>query len=422
MIYKLVLLHIFVHGIWWKLPALYTTAAVLSLFMAGGVGQFEMLHALPEWRVGATVFVASQAAVLAVLFAASGTLRSYGTFEQILVHLPIMPHVRWLAFLLPSAILSSLTTVLICFPLGVIAAGMGLPIALFGITLMLGCLVSFCGYWALKRRQLPVQQVIILGLLVLEYKSIPLLDGSGSPIRMLIMTAWILGFAAIISLFVASKNVFMHDVTNKCKTRAVQVTGFTTLWFSKKVWRSRSLLGNFFTTLILASGIALICSRHPDYSIFAGLMSGLLGATIAADVRSVARRNTPPEITGLKGTAYFLLNHLSVASTMAVAATLPLLLLDPKELSIYVQLGVGICAGFFAGTLLVPTPRDIAAQCTATLLCIGLLLLPNHLASMGQLTPFIQSLGQIATALLLLLASAGIEYKRNNYRWRYHVT
>jgi hypothetical protein len=421
MIYKLALIHIFGRHSWWKLSTLYVAAGILSLLLASGLGQFEASAVIPVWRIGATVFIMAQAAILLVLFAASGTLRSHGIFEQILVHWPLNPAIRWMALMVPAAILSSLTIILISFPLGAIAIGMGLPLGWYPLVLILGGMVSFCGYWALHGRRLLAQQIVAMALLALEYKSVSVFAQGEQPMRMLVLTSWIFGLGLVIWLFITSKNTLAQDVIQKRQGRAIQITVFPGLWFGKKVWRRRGLLVNFGTTLAVSSGIALICTTHPEYTVFTGLLSGLLAATMAADIRSAARRNSPAEIAGTKGTAYFLFNHLSVASIVAVAAILPLVLLNPIETSTYTQLFVGISAGFFAGTLLVPAPGDIAAQCVATLLCICLLFVPDHVALLSQST-FVHTSGQIATALLLLLASAGIEYKRNNYHWRYYAT
>jgi hypothetical protein len=422
MIYKLVLVHIFGRRGWRKLSILYIAAGILSLLLASGLGQFETPSVVPAWRIGTTVLIATQAAVLLVLFAASGTLRSHGTFEQILVYWPLGTRTRWLAFMTPAAILSSLTAVLISVPLGVIATGMGLPLGWYPATLILGGIVSFCGYWALRGRWLFTQQIAAMALIMLEYKSVSFFAGSEQPMRVLVLASWMFGLVLIAWLFATGSNNLAKDVIHERQSRAIRMAVFPRLWFGKKVWRRRGLLVNFATTLAVSSGIALICTTHPEYTVFTGLMSGLLAATMAADIRSAARRNSPAEIAGAKGTAYFLLNHLSIASIVAIAATLPLVLLSPAEASTYARLCVGISTGFFAGTLLVPAPGDIAAQCVATLLCICLLLIPDHVALFDQSTSFIYILGQITTALVLLLASAGIEYKRNNYRWRYYAT
>jgi hypothetical protein len=164
-----------------------------------------------------------------------------------------------------------------------------------------------------------------------------------------------------------------------------------------------------------------------DISLYATVAS-LLGTALVADTRTLSCGKHPPEIIALRGSLRFVTTQITTASGITLLIVLPILASGiyyatqaqasvSGIIQLLVSLFVGLAAGFLSSTLITPGPRDISAQSSATLLAIGLLVLPQ-LPLVDSLSNTLVQLVQLGFAGLLLTLAYTTEYIRNPFIWR----
>ncbi len=415
-----------------RIGVVWVAALLLGITMAQSLDNVPIHYTGNNiYLLGSVAFVA-QLVVLLPLLSATGLLQtSHDTLTRMLLVLPLKQHSRWLAYLLPSATLAIIAITLAGYPLTLLALKAGVPTLLMPVALTGGILAAFGIVHSTPRQYRLIQLVTTPLILWGEYKLLSIMNSPGTD-NLLRLTAALLFVALLASLsllFLSSSTRFIKDTIYVVRNKRVYGSGLPpVMWFVRKVWRATPTRLGFLVTLLLSSGAAAIGAKQA----FAGadtfaLLAALLASAFCSDIRPLCRREHPAEIASLKGSAYFMFNHIFIAFATGLLAVSPLIwsihLFGIQTLLLsLLQIAIGMATGIFAGTLIVAKQRDILGQCMASLLCIGVLLLPAHVtAAVGSLSVRHVVTYQVFSITLLLLASWAIEYKRNTYIWRIHV-
>jgi len=295
------------------------------------------------------------------------------------------------------------------------------------VTSVLGAISAFGLVYGLPRLGLPLRFVLIEIIGWIEYVFVQRMY---TPLSQASHFVYLLALGIIV---IGSLLLFVHSLTTasvntehssqsryQCTMRLP-----TCFWMPKKSCRSSGLRLGFITSFVLSALGAFISWRIHifDTHLLIGIAAILLAAC-CSDIRSTAAIRNPAEITALRGTNYFV-KHEIFSCSLGLVAVSPLVIMAFYAqridfvfvLATVMQLALGMCAGIFAGTFIVPGPRDIAAQSMATLIATGVWFLP-------QLSLFVQfsatdvAVVQGLLACLLLCGSYAIEYKRNPFIWR----
>ena len=195
-------------------------------------------------------------------------------------------------------------------------------------------------------------------------------------------------------------------------------------WCIIKCSRNAVIRFSALSGLTLAVIIVGLCwSQHIRLGQNGAPLIGILCAAVAADFRGTLMRR-PAEITALRGTSYFCLQHFLGLFCVTVLASMPLLIfggvLEPGAIPLNIVAAAAGCGlGYLLGTLLQPTARDVSSQfvtaCCASGIFIGLRHLPQIGTAISTLTPIYFITGACCLCIALLT-----EYKRNAFSWRKH--
>lgn len=395
----------------------------------------SQLPALPSGQnklivVGAGIMVV-QTAVMLALLTSYGMLRPnrIDILAKLLLCLPVKASQAWLALVLPGLVLTAASILLVAPSLIQLNAQFGVNQAVVILSLLLGPASILGIMYGMPARPVLLPALACACFLGVEYILLRHLQTSLDHVHIGSLIAWILLGAGSIILLWRSRYYLIKEAARSKPHQRVWLTYMPTrLWFVKKIWRNPLTSTGLVITLVLSSLIAACLWRlgFIEPSLAGGVLS-LLTAAFAADVRALSVRRHPWEIAGYRGVIHFMFKQVGGTLSLSLLATLPLTyaclaskgslptmqMLSELGLSVALGLASGICAT----SLIAPGPRDISAQCMATLLATGILLLPE-VSLFSQLSGFLLDLVKIGLVAGLLVVACYLEYSRNPYTWR----
>ena len=411
-----------------RLTAALSAAAAVSIVLAKGLSDVPS-GGDPEPQLAYAVVIATEIAVLLPLLSAAGLTRDRtDNLNRLLLTLPLRQASRSAALLMPGLSVALLSLALAAYPLSTVALAMGLPWLLLPGSLIAGTMAAFglaygmpSSYWRVQAMCVPI---VIWG----QYKLSGIVGNAGlaPEIRNYAAAALLLFVLLPVLLSARSGHELTTRLSRACAHRDIARNGLSMpyLWFAQKMWRNRTTRMGLAMTLSISMAAAFIAWRqnmvpHDMY----GTLAAMLAAAFCSDARALSRRGTPSEIVGLKGTRYFLTHYLVITGCLGLLAVSPLLALlfrlaPPALPAGLLQVGIGMSAGIFSGTLLAAGQRDVLAQYGASLLSLSVLLFPAQLPLLAGFTVSEPYVFYGALILTLLTASVTIEYKRNMFIWR----
>lgn len=367
-------------------------------------------------QLTAKLIFALQISTIIALFSASGLIRNHNALGRQLLLLPVTTRERLTAMLIPPAILTCTVITLVGIPLGIIASGSGMPLLALLAIGVTGGSIGMATFFCVPSKHPWLGAVALAPILGAQYNLVAQIDK-----RLLALVAVVFIWVAPCLIFIRRHGQIPFDIAHKPTHAAVKLPGILKgAWFIKKILRSPMARTNLPTTLLLAAGFAVLAARNPLYRFACLPLGAFLIATGTSDLRALSRETNPPEVTALRGTAYFFAHH-TFGSIIVAAVAMPLLIFGlgqsgPLQLCAYLVMAVG--SGIFAGTIIVPASHDISGQIVATLLCVATLAASSYFPFLAILNYW----GMIGMGLALLAAACYIEFRRNTYTWRHCVS
>jgi hypothetical protein len=362
-----------------------------------------------------------QIIVVVTLLSGAGVLSDdTDSFARLLKTLPLSPAHRSILLLLPTLVLTGFALLLTTGALMVLMRALAVPMPLVLAGSVVGAL---CGFGL--ARGLPVCIGVRLGCIAAvtyaEYKLSTILY-TQKDIHVGAAVAYGMVLAVLVGLCV---HTILRRGNSPPRTRRGTIVRMPwappLFWPTKQLLRRRSMLLSLGVGLLLSAGLAVLCMRQnaADPSIL-GLLGALLAGSFASDIRALARRHRPAEITALRGTLYFVCMQAITAYLGGFIIAAPLLwtLAPTIPVGFITQLIVGISVGLLCGALIVPEARDIMSQFLAVALILALLVGLPQVPITSQLSAHGRAVVDIGVTLICLIGSLGIESKRNNYIWR----
>ncbi|HEX6258965.1 MAG TPA: hypothetical protein VFZ48_05795 [Candidatus Saccharimonadales bacterium] len=376
----------------------------------------------------ASIFIAQILCIINLLLSA-GVLRAQTKLIELLHILPMPTWKRWGLYMIPAATTVFLTLLSLSPSLLHISLIVSLPTPLTFLALLLGGISALGLFFAVPRRFFIAYSILLPALASAEYITLRTIIRAPDPLgtALLPMVQFTLVVSLLGLLFIYSRQYFYEihaPTTDKLRT----VTAFLPrqLWFLIKLLRAPTTRLSLAISSGVCFAVTVICAYQQisdvDLALF---LLAMFSAAFASDIRALSRALNPAEITALRGTLRFLVTqflHTAIAS--CVIAT-PLIyyatMADLTVTSILGQLSyllLGVTAGLFVSTLIMPGKRDVLGQFSATALCVLLLyFLPKHtFLQLGPETLLVVPLGYTA---LLFYATYLLEKRRNNYNWRH---
>lgn len=416
----------------YRLAGLAACAAGLG-WLVGKSMDGLVLAAVPQafLLVCAAAFAMQIAAAFALLVAV-GMLRAgqAETFVQLLLTWPLTKRTRWLLFMLPSLVLAALAGLMIGWPLYLLLSKLGLAWPLIAA----GCAVGYASAFGLVRGLPPkINKLLIVwvaGVAGLEYWLLSHVNNIALPfsVRAWYAVALLAICAGLIGLFVHSSASLRALVTARERGGSVHHILPLSWWFGIKMLRRPGVRLSFGVALLMSLGIAVASARYGFNDTEAlSLFAAILAASFATDLRALARRMNPAEITALKATARFTAAYATWAIIGGLAVTVPIVVSMAVSgiewswgLGVHVglQMLIGALAGVFAGTLIIPEGRDISSQFMSTVLVLGILFALPQVPFIAGMSAGERTILDIAFCLVLLTSIFGIEQNRNPYLWR----
>lgn len=362
------------------------------------------------WGVSA-IFVTQIITLFSLLPAMGISNTANEKLSRLLLVLPFRPQQRRLMLLVPSILLVSIGLLFASPLLAALLLPTGMWLGVLILAVLLGSTSAFGLVYGHTRGN--AVRIMAAGIaLFLEYKL------AAAVHTLQHRLPWALLFLALVLALCAaacqSGKYFESKIQAVAKTNSVHGSNVPG-WFAKKFLRSPITLLSLGMTFALSLGTALVSSNQKllDTQLLA-LVSSVLAAGLASDIRAISRRLWPAEITMAKGSRHFVAAELITATIACSAAVEPLVWVAVSghiwDITVHVLFGMAV--GLAASTMLVPTKRDITSQAAAGLLCIALTLIPSKIVFAN--TP------SILAALAVALSSVAflIEHKRNPYIWR----
>jgi hypothetical protein len=402
-----------------RLAVIFLCSVLLGGLLAYSLASLPSLPKSAPVTSALLLTIGTQACVLLVLVSA-GALQRTATFERLLLLWPLSPDVRWRVYILPGAILGVFALALVAPSLAMATWRAGLSPIFIPLYCSLGLIAAVACFYGVHH--LRTSRLMVISLIVaIEYWLAR--QSADSPI------AASLGFGAIMIILCF---LFRRGATHLAGSLAEsalhesKTVGAKALprqwWLLKTALRSRAFRISLLTNVALSAGLCLLLNNMVGGTMAAPFAASLLAATFTSDIRSLARRYRPSEITAVRGTLCFLRQELVVAGILGAAIALPLLAVSGPTLVHLFQFAASVSTGLFAGSLVAPAQRDITSQGLATLCCMAVLTLPAQFA--GTANPSnVQSIFLFsAVTAVTCLASYFIEYKRNPFYWRSHAS
>ncbi|HJQ07880.1 MAG TPA: hypothetical protein VJ836_00180 [Candidatus Saccharimonadales bacterium] len=394
----------------------------LGAILSSGVNSLELqaVHHIP--LVFFIVVLIVQIIVGLVLVGAAGMhwALQRDTFSKLLLVLPISTTKRWLLLSLPSLILALLALLFLSLPLAALCTKLGLSLLLLVPAAFIGTVSALGLTQSLPSRIGWIKVLFIPLALWTEYKLLHIIatqyqTEQTTPYPSLLFGTIVFACISLVGLQAYS---VQKDIATAARLKKVRTGALPPAWWClKKIWRSPATRFSLLAAATLSAG-SLVLRQHlampADVLI---LIAALLAGTFAADIRALVRKVRPAEIIVLRGSIRYVHTFLLAAIIAGAAAVLPVLLYI-QELQLYLPLIVGIAAGIFAGSAIVPQTRDITAQVGATLLTVGVLFVLPQLPLLQAFYSGHSLLYESLLVTVLVISTFYIEYQRNPFIWR----
>lgn len=400
-----------------------------GISLALGFGLATQLPPLPtvptsKWVVLFIGILVVQITILVSQLTARGITgqKQAAILARLLITLPISVNRHWLALLVPGFTIGSLALLLVSPLLISILTQLGLSVTGVIACVVLGCAAALGLAQSLTRYPIPLQLLVCGAIVWWEFWLIKQLPDS--------TYQW-----PILSLLgsLVTSGIWLCWHSRKYSIRAAAITMPapyirtawlpTGLWFYKKLLRASVTQSGFWVALGLSASITYVAMRLQIQDSSLLLAAGsLIAASFAADSRSITKRIHPPEIVALRATLRFTTRHIVSTASIALVAICPIIIwsLPHSDMADYLAIVLGLVAGLFTSFLIAPREGDITAQSGATLLALGILLLP-FLPALDTLPAHIIWGAKIVTVAVLILLTFWIEYHRNTFDWRKHA-
>lgn len=344
---------------------------------------------------------------------------SHSTINRLLVTLPIRGRDRWLFSILPHLFVSGLLS-LFLVPLVVVLADKLAFSVILAIFLLVASLSSVLGLVLWPRLKTSIFLVLLAALTL----GLPhLLGFMASHELWRQVTCWLL-LLVMIALGIIGWYKSRTQMIRQTKlTRTVRRWPFSTRqWFIVKLLRNgqtwRSWLTSFGLALVLAG--VILWRQIAQTNIFGWLLfSAVLALAFATEVRTTSRLHRTPEITAVRDVVYFVKREWWAAIFCGLIVGLPILVSilwatqDTAWIITYVSYQVyAVAIGLVMGTLLGPEQGNIGIQFVTTCLALGLFFAIPKMSGLASRGIAAQNIGRISLALLVLLTTYTIEYRR----------
>jgi hypothetical protein len=365
---------------------------LLGIAAANSLRQAGLPSDLPGPWLRAVVLLAGFALTGIVFMAIGGPRAQRSVWERLVTTWPVSALVRSSLRLLPAGLALSLVWL---FALPVLAS-LNLPGA--NLAFVLGAAIAA---WLVTRgHPAAITSLIFLAVVV---GSIQLLVHRHEQLVVWLVTA--AGLMAALSPQRWPAGPTLH--------LALPARPLNQWWFVLKLLRNRrTLTALSFGCILTTVSAGFIEWRHLTALGGAGwfMLSAIMSATIACDLRGLSARHKAPEVEALGGLAYFVRSQLRAALPVAIMPALPIAIItslhSPGSQTVAYAVSLQLAAtllGLVAGTLLVPGDKDMGSQLFAAVLSTSAIIgVPKLLtyASLAQLT--ITWSGIAASAIILI--------------------
>ena len=351
------------------------------------------------------------------------------SFNRNLMVLPLKRSTKWLVIMSPVFLISFLLT-LFFVPVTIsIAQHMKANLFLLFAGYLLGLLAAI-GYSLLSFTRL--KSVKYLGFVVYCVLQTYLLDKlltTDSVYGNLLVFLINLGLFLCLLGFVQSyyTDSLTAPATNEMTWLSVPKQQLNSLWFGLKFMRNNKTLSSFTFCIILSLSVCFsYFVRHQSLSGgFVVVFGALLVCGLAADARSISRKNKTPEIVSLRGVNFFVnseIRNLSIFSFLVVAPLLIVLIKTDGQVVwslVFLAISIAVAAGMLGlmyGTLLVSEAGEIGTQFITGILSLASVVLVPKLFHFSDANYLIQAIAWLCVAgvcnLVILLTE---QQRRNNY-------
>ncbi|HYH75355.1 MAG TPA: hypothetical protein VD735_05340 [Candidatus Saccharimonadales bacterium] len=415
-------------AVYWRLSTLALLTGCVSIAIYSSIASLPLTPLSETASLPLAGMGAMQLLVLASLLASYGISSPGGTdvLLRLFASLPLPKAALWRLAFMPQ---------FICAGFALLAGGLPLSVLLLRLGIQPGALVlsGLFGVWSafgLLYGTIRGRAVLSLSLLPLllygEYRLAGILASPGATAsdKTVAACTLLIGCSVLILRFTHSGTLLHRLATSPKRVRHIGlVLPSSALWHLVQVLRHSTTRLSLFTTLGLSVGMAATAVRFEQMGIVIPLsLVGLLIASCASDFRGITRRRNPAEIAQLTGSYRFVLCQVASMALASVAVVGPLLWAAHGQGHGIAELVIfsisGVTTGLFASTLIIPMRGNITSQIVATLLCLALLV---GLPSYSSFWSAHATAAMLGVAAIALIASLGIEYKRNPFFWSNHA-
>jgi hypothetical protein len=402
-----------------RLAGLSCGAIVLGVLFAGAVQGLPIM-AQPNQSISffGGLFVVQLTLLLSLHASASIYQSGSDTFARLLLSWPLRPILCSFALVLPTLMLTGFTLLLIGWPLGVILDKLGISPSLTLVCLGVGTACVFGLLYGLPNKT--IRLVVTTISLITQYQAIQLLIKQQYPAAATAILCVVITTLVGLCLYAAPR-LAQHIARSRPATTITNSWLGPPFWLIKKVMRDHTVMGAVAVNVCIAVAIAIISERQHAADVSSiGLFGALLAGSCSADVRGLAVRNRPAEITALRGTYYFMVMQCVAASLCGAIIAIPIAIVIPSNqiIPFAAMVVLGLSAGLFSGTLIVPKARDIMGQFLALLIVLAIVAGLSQLPPFSHLAVAMQMFLQLIFAICFLFTAFFVEYKRNNFTWR----
>jgi hypothetical protein len=374
-----------------RLLAASTASVALGLSLARSLKRSGLPSGLPADWLGAVVMTSGFVLFGLILLSIGTALSRTDALTRLISTLPLPSSTRRLVVLIPPTIILAITLAFVAPVVMVLNLPFGPAYFLAGAAAALALILAPGFSPALKA----------LAFALLTGAAIWLLTRSQTALVYLILA---LPYLGLISRHHIHRSTLPYRRLVRLPNRSLP-----RWWFVLKLVRNRrsQLALGFSLALSIITAIAI---AWRGLGAFAGagwlIMSAVLTAAIACDIRGLSPRHKAPEVEALGGLHYFLSSQTRAAMLVAVLPPLPLIAVLLPHVPAAELLSYGLALqtaalmlGLLAGSIFVPRGGDTGSQFfAATLSTSALLLIPKLFQS--------QPLGHHTLAWLAVAATA----------------
>jgi hypothetical protein len=404
-----------------RLAGLAAAALALGLLFAWAARELPLTPPAHPGLMFFSCVLVVQIIITVTLLSSSGVLSGDNdSFARWLKSLPLSTMHCSILLLLPTGVLIILALLLTAWPLVVLMHLLHTP----ALLILGGVLIGAASGLSLSRGlslAIGPRLMFVTAAMWAEYKLCAVLN-SQKDVNQAAMAAFGLLLTGLLGLLVYTL-IHRGKHTQGPGRGSVVRTAWTTpaIWPVKQLLRRKSMVLSLGVSILLATALSVMTSRQglADPAVL-GLTGALLAGSFASDIRALARRWRPAEITALRGTLRFMGAHAAIAYFFGALITLPLAwsLHATIPLHFVTQIGLGVSVGLLAGTLIVSEARDVTSQFLTILLLLALLVGLPQLPVIAQLSAHSRAAADIGLTLFCLIGSLSIETKRNAFKWR----